>query len=80
MEHYAPPALVVDPNLQILHFQGDTSPYLAPAAADPGLHLLRMVRPELVVDLQMVVYQAGQTGVASTRMPYGSRIRENRPQ
>ncbi len=51
VEQYAPAALVVDPDLYIVHFHGDTSPYLAPAAGDPSFHLLRMVRPELLVDL-----------------------------
>ncbi len=64
LEHYAPPALIVDPDLQIVHFHGDTSPYLAPAPGQPSFHLLRMVRPELVVDLQMAIYQARRTGVA----------------
>src|SRR5206468_13086812 len=31
LERYAPPALVVDPSLQVLFFQGDTSPFLKPA-------------------------------------------------
>ena len=64
LEHYAPAALIVDPDLQILHFHGDTSPYLAPAPGPPSFHLLRMLRPELVVDLQIAIYQARRTGVA----------------
>ncbi len=64
LEHYAPPALTVDPDLQIVHFHGDASPYLSPAPGQPSFHLLRMVRPELVVDLQMAIYQARRTGVA----------------
>ena len=64
LEHYAPPALIVDPELQIVHLQGDISPYLAPGTGQPSFHLLRIVRPELVVDLQMAIYQAGRTGVA----------------
>ena len=64
LEYYSPPALVVDPDLQIVHFQGDTSPYLAPAPGRPSFHLLRMVRTELMVDLQMAIYQARRTGAA----------------
>ena len=58
LEHYAPPALIVDPDLHIVHFQGDTSPYLAPATGQPSFHLLKMVRPELVVDLRTAIYKA----------------------
>ena len=63
LEHYAPPALIVDPDLHIVHFQGDTSPYLAPATGQPSFHLLKMVRPELVVDLRAAIYKARKEGV-----------------
>jgi two-component system CheB/CheR fusion protein len=64
LAHYAPPALIVDPDLRIVHFQGDVSPYLGPATGQPSFHLLKMVRPELVVDLRAVVYKAKKEGVA----------------
>ncbi len=57
-ERYAPAALVVDPDLYIVHFHGDTSPYLSPASGDPSFHLLRMVRPELLVDLRTAIHNA----------------------
>ena len=62
LEHYAPPALVVDSDLHIVHFQGDTSPYLAPATGQPSFHLLKMVRPELVVDLRTAIDKARKQG------------------
>ena len=64
VELYAPPALVVDAGLNIVHFQGDTSPYVAPAAGDPSFHLLRMARPELAMDLRSAIHQAKRTGAA----------------
>jgi len=64
LEHYAPPALIVDPDLHIVHFQGDTSPYLAPATGQPSFHLLKMVRPEFVVDLRTAIYKAKRKGFA----------------
>ena len=64
LEHYAPPALIVDPDLHIVHFQGDTSPYLAPATGQASFHLLKMVRPELVVDLRAAIYKARREGIA----------------
>jgi two-component system, chemotaxis family, CheB/CheR fusion protein len=62
LEYYTPPALIVDPDLHIVHFQGDTSPYLAPATGQPSFHLLKMVRPELVVDLRTAIYRARRAG------------------
>jgi two-component system CheB/CheR fusion protein len=64
LEQYAPPALIVDPDLHIVHFQGDASRYLAPATGQPSFHLLKMVRPELVVDLRTAIYKARKEGMA----------------
>ena len=64
LEHYAPPALIVDPDLHIVRFQGDTSPYLVPATGQASFHLLKMVRPELVVDLRGAIYKARREGFA----------------
>jgi PAS domain S-box-containing protein len=64
LEQYVPAALVVDPDLYIVHFHGDTSPYLAPATGEASFHLLRMVRPELVVDLRTSIHQAKKAGIA----------------
>ena len=67
LENYAPPALVVDQDLRIVHFQGDTSTYLAPATGQPSFHLLKMVRPEFVVDLRTAISRARKEGVAINR-------------
>jgi two-component system CheB/CheR fusion protein len=75
LEQYVPSALVVDPDLYIVHFHGDTSPYLAPAAGEPSFHLLRMVRPELLVDLRTTIHKAKKVG-ASVRKE-GIRFKQN---
>ncbi len=62
LQNYSPPALIVDRDLHILHFQGDVSPYLAPATGQPSFHLLKMVRPELVVDLRTAIHNARKEG------------------
>jgi len=59
---YAPAALVVDSDLHIVHFQGDTSPYLAPATGQASFHLLKIVRPEFVVHLRTAIQQARRKG------------------
>ena len=75
LDRYAPAALVVDPNLQIVHFQGDTGPFLAPAAGEPSFHLLRMIRPELLVDMRTAIYQAKKEHTAVSRE--GIRFKRN---
>jgi two-component system CheB/CheR fusion protein len=75
LEQFAPAALVVDPDLQIVHFQGNTSPFLAPATGEPSFSLLRMVRPELVVDLRTAIHQVQKKGAAVRRE--GVRFKQN---
>jgi two-component system CheB/CheR fusion protein len=65
LQGYTPPSLIVDSDLRILHFQGDTSPFLAPATGQPSFHLLKMVRPEFIVDLRALVAKARREGVTA---------------
>jgi two-component system, chemotaxis family, CheB/CheR fusion protein len=58
LQHYAPPALVIDSDLRILHLQGDISPYLVLPTGPLTVHLLKMLRPELVLDLRKAVSKA----------------------
>ncbi|MGA7413482.1 MAG: chemotaxis protein CheB, partial [Bryobacteraceae bacterium] len=50
--------IIVDDNLHILHFRGDTSPYLAPVSGAASLHLLKMIKGSLLVDLRAAFRQA----------------------
>ncbi len=61
-ERYAHAGLVVNQDLQILHFRGDTSPYLRPAPGRATFQLLRMVRDELSLELRAAVQEARKTG------------------
>jgi len=58
LDRYVPAAVVVDANLQIVHLQGNTRPYVSPASGEPSFHLLRMIQPELLVDMRSAIYQA----------------------
>ncbi len=52
---YAPPGVLIDANLQVLEFHGQTGFYLAHAAGDTNLNLLRLVRESLVYPLRKAV-------------------------
>jgi hypothetical protein len=62
LSQYAPAGLVVDQNLHILHFRGQCSPYLSPPPGQASLGLLRMVRPELAVELRTALHNEKKTG------------------
>jgi len=51
-------ALVVDADLQVIHFQGHTGPYLQPATGAASLHLFKLVREGLVLDLRAALHKA----------------------
>ncbi len=55
-QRYAPPALVIDSDLRILHFQGTTSAHIWCSPPDrPRSNFLKMIRPEFVVDLRNAI-------------------------
>ena len=64
LSQYAPAGLIVNENLQILHFRGDSSPYLSPSPGEASLGLLRMVRPEFAVELRSAIHRAKKQEIA----------------
>ena len=74
-DRYAHAGLVVSTDLQILHFRGDTSPYVRPASGKATFQLLRMLRDELVFDVRAAIHRARRTGDIVRRE--GIRIQHN---
>jgi len=64
LQRYAPPALVIDSDLRILHLQGDLSPYLALPTGPPAVHLFKLLRPEFAIDLRRAISRAQKEGTA----------------
>jgi two-component system CheB/CheR fusion protein len=64
LSQYAPAGFVVDENLHILHFRGQSSPYLSPSPGQASLGLLRMVRPEFAVELRTALHHAKKQEIA----------------
>ncbi len=75
--------IVVDGNLEILHFRGETSPYLriserisqANPPGDPKLHLLKAVQEELIPTLREAMNEALTAGAILKQRPI--RIRRH---
>ena len=55
LAHYAPAAVLVSGDLELLQSRGDTSPYLKLPAGKPSLNLLKMAREGLGVELRNAV-------------------------
>ncbi len=60
LEQYAPPAVLVDEDLEILQFRGGTGAFLEPAAGKATLNLIRMSKESIRAELQSLLYRARQ--------------------
>ena len=71
LQHYVPPTVVVNQEMDILQFRGSTSLFLEPASGKATLNLLKMARPELVFELRNAVHKSGKSGekVIKTGLP-----------
>jgi len=80
LNQFAPVGVVVNCELEILQFRGQTSPYLETAPGKASLNLLKMAKAELRVDLRTAIYQAIKQGVKITKsglqVKEGDRIRQ----
>src|SRR5579872_2694198 len=61
---YSPPAVVIDADLQILHFRGRTGLYLEPTPGQATLHLLHMARESLVRPLRRLLDAAAARNIS----------------
>ncbi|HEU5181894.1 MAG TPA: CheR family methyltransferase [Candidatus Polarisedimenticolia bacterium] len=57
---FAPAAVLVDVNFEILQFRGDTESYLVPAEGKSSFALLKMARPGLLVPLRSALQRAAK--------------------
>jgi two-component system CheB/CheR fusion protein len=58
LERFAPAAVLVSADLDILQFRGNTEHYLVPAQGKASLSLLKMARPGLLVPLRALLHRA----------------------
>lgn len=62
LARYAPPGVLVNAELEILQFRGDTGPYLGQSPGKASLNLLRMAREGLPVLLRAALGRAKKEG------------------
>jgi two-component system CheB/CheR fusion protein len=58
LNQYAPVGVIINSDLEILQFRGQTSSYLEPAPGRPSFNLLKMAKEELRLELRTAIYQA----------------------
>jgi len=62
LTRYSPNGVVINSQMDVLHFRGQTAPFLEHQAGAASLNLLKMVRDELTLDVRRAVSKAIQTG------------------
>lgn len=75
LDQYAPPGVIVNGRMEIIHFRGRTGPYLEPAPGQPQYDLMKMARKGLLADLRIGISQARQTRATVRRS--GVRVDED---
>ena len=58
LEVYGPPGVLINENLDILHFRGHTGPYLDPSPGSASFSIMRLARPELHIELTRSIQEA----------------------
>jgi two-component system CheB/CheR fusion protein len=75
LSKFVPAAVVINAQMDIQQFRGHTGPFLEPAPGEASFNLLRMVREDMMVDLNAVVREAMKTKAPVEKT--GVRIRHN---
>lgn len=75
LDWYAPVGIVINNDLEILHFRGQTSPYLESAPGRASHNLLKMAKEDLKLELRTAIYQAKQRELSVRKE--GLQIREH---
>jgi len=61
---YAPAGVLINSDLEIIQFRGDTSPYLSPAPGKPSFNLLSMAEANLRLELRTALLEAKRLDIS----------------
>lgn len=75
LSRYSPAGVVVDDNLQIAQFRGQTGKFLEPPPGEPSLNLLKMAREGLLYGVRTAIHEARKLNESVRRQ--GLRVRSN---
>ncbi|WP_331000609.1 CheR family methyltransferase [Nostoc sp. NZL] len=64
LHRYAPVGVMINDNMDILQFRGETSPYLKPPPGDPSFNLFKMARKGLLEELRTAIYQVKRQDIS----------------
>jgi two-component system, chemotaxis family, CheB/CheR fusion protein len=74
-KHYAPAGVVINADLEIIQFRGETGAYLSAASGRPSFSLLKMVSVNLRVELRSAINQAKKFNLPVTKSEPIERVK-----
>jgi two-component system CheB/CheR fusion protein len=69
LEKFGPPGVLIDENMEVLQFRGQIGPFLGPSPGAATLNVLKLVRPELLVELRTAVSKVTSDGLPKSSEP-----------
>ncbi|MBD2494131.1 chemotaxis protein CheB [Nostoc sp. FACHB-280] len=75
LDQYAPVGVIIDSDLEIVQFRGQTNPYLQLPSGRPSFNLLKMAKEELRLELRAAIHQAKKRGVIVKKE--GIKVKDN---
>ncbi|MRX41747.1 PAS domain-containing protein [Flavobacterium sp. LC2016-23] len=68
---FTPASVVIDKDLEIIHFQGDNSPFLSHSSGKPNFNILKMVHDDLSFELRNAIIRVkeGKKTVSKENIP-----------
>ncbi|MCC5635545.1 PAS domain-containing protein [Nostoc sp. CHAB 5844] len=75
LNQYAPVGVIIDNDLEIVQFRGQTSPYLQLPSGRPSFNLLKIAKEELRLELRTAIHQAKKRKEAVRKD--GIQVRDN---
>ncbi len=76
LRKYAPAGVLLNSRMEIVQFQGDTTPYLAPGPGRASLNVMKMAKEGLEVILRSALHQARTDGLPARREGVELRSKE----
>ncbi len=67
LSQFVRPCVAINKNLSIIHFFGNTSPYLQPVTGKASLNVLKIIREDLLLDLGVLIRQVKKTGKTASK-------------
>jgi len=62
LREHAPVGVVINSEMEVVQFRGQTSPYLAPPPGKPSLNVLKLARNGLAIELRSLINNAAKMG------------------